>query len=153
MSSFHIGAIATIGLCFGVATSDEERIDRITAMESFTISVDRMDLGFFHNMQLFRFTQNGADLHVTHEHLVGNWQDSTLQNTPLKSEASFRIASVLKDLKRFETEESRKYRRACKKNGMWDFINLYVPGDTVVLVDPENKVLPALFKAINQSRN
>ncbi len=152
MSSFHIGAIAAIGLCVGVATGDEERIDRITAMESYTISVDRMDLGYFHNMQWFRFTHHGSDLRVSHEHLVGNWQDSTLQNTPLKSEASSRIAAILKDLKRFETEEPRKYRRACNKNGMWDFINLYVTGDTVVMVDPENKVLPALFEAINQSR-
>jgi uncharacterized protein YkuJ len=139
----HIGVAA--GLALIVPTGELERIDEVMAKEKFTISIECLDLGYFRNKQWYRFDRSDSTLRVTHEHLILNYQDSTLNDTPLRSEALWRIANLLKGLKRTEIESPKKVMKQMDRNGSPVIIELYSVQDTIIMFDPENKALPALM--------
>jgi len=146
----HIGVAA--GLALIVPTGELERIDEVMAKEKFTISIECLDLGCFRNKQWYRFDRSGSTLRVTHEHLILNYQDSTLSNTPARVEALWRIAGLLKDLKRAEIESPKKVMKQMDRTGSPVIIELYSAQDTIIILDPQNQALPVLMGILSMHR-
>lgn len=138
----HIGVAAGLALLF--PTGELDRIDGIMAEEKFSISIERLDFGFFRNKQWYRFDRSDPALRVTHEHLILNYQDSTLSNTPVRVEALWRIADLLKGLKRAEIGSPKRIMKQMDRTGTPVIIELCSGQDTIIMFDPGNKALPAL---------
>jgi uncharacterized protein YkuJ len=146
----HIGVAA--GLALIVPTGELERIDEVMAKEKFTISIECLDLGYSRNKQWYRFDRSDSTLRVSHEHLILNYQDSTLSSTPVRVKALWGIANLLKGLKRAEVESPKKIAKQFDRTGMPVIIELYSAQDTIVMLDPENKALPALVSILNMHK-
>jgi hypothetical protein len=148
----HIGIGGAACFALMAPPGDLERIDEVMAKEKFTISIERLDFGFFQNKQWYRFDRSDSTLRVTHEHMILNYQDSTLRNTPVRAEALWRIANLLKGLKRAEIESPKKVLKQMDRNGTPEVIELYSGQDTIIMLDPENRALPALLGILSMHK-
>ena len=146
----HIGV--AVGLALIVPAGELERIDEIMAKENFTISIECLDFGYFRNKQWYRFDRSDSMLIVTHEHLILNYQDSTLSNTPVRVEALWRIANLLKNLKRAEIESPKKVMKQIDRTGSPVIIELYSAQDTIIMFDPAKKALPTIMGILSMHK-
>lgn len=130
-----------------------ELISKIVNSKEFTISIERLDLGYFHNKQDYIFECNENGIFVTHKHLVANWENATLNNTSLKVSVKDSLIDFCSEVKEFELTKTKKHNRLFNKSGVHDYIYVMNKKDTVIISDVKTKAMKKFHSLISTSRN
>ncbi|HIP37429.1 MAG TPA: hypothetical protein EYG85_11305 [Crocinitomix sp.] len=138
---------------FSILDDDIKEINTILASNHFSITIEKLDVGYIQNKQIYYIDKASNQVYITHKAMYTNEQDSTLNSTKIDLKVLENLAQYFIQLKTFQIHHKSEHDKLFNTTNTHQFITLKSNNHSVLISDVKKESFKKISDIIVANRN